>query len=58
MPKHAQIEGALKCLVSVHAQGTFPPVLVNKFVNDVPLTVDDVRKVVMAKVAKAAKQAA
>lgn len=48
----------LKRCMYLHAQGTFPPVLVNKFVNDVPLTVDDVRKVVMAKVAKAAKQAA
>ena len=36
-------------------QGSFPPLLVNKFVNDVPLTVDAVRKVVLAKAAAAQK---
>ena len=36
-------------------QGSFPPLLVNKFVNDVPLTVDAVRKVVLAKAAAVQK---
>lgn len=39
-------------------QGTFPPVLVNQYSTDVPLTVNDVRKVVTAKLKAQAKQAA
>jgi hypothetical protein len=31
-------------------QGSFPAALVNQFTNDVPQTIHDVRKVVMAKV--------
>ena len=37
-------------------QGSFPPLLVNQFVNDVPLTVDAVRKAVLAKARVAHKR--
>lgn len=30
-------------------QGSFPPALVNQFTNDMPQTIHDVRKVVLAK---------
>lgn len=33
-------------------QGSFPPALVNQFTNDVPQTIHDVRKVVLAKLKK------
>ena len=33
-------------------QGAFPPALVNQFTNDVPQTIHDVRKVVLAKLKK------
>ena len=39
-------------------QGQFPQVLVNQYSTDVPLTVNDVRKVVTAKLKAQAKQAA
>ena len=34
---------------AVCAQGSFPAALVNQFTNDVPQTIHDVRKVVMAR---------
>ena len=34
---------------AVCVQGSFPAALVNQFTNDVPQTIHDVRKVVMAK---------
>ena len=39
-------------------QGQFPQVLVNQYSTDVPLTVNDVRKVVTAKLKAQAKQTA
>lgn len=38
-------------------QGKFPPVLVHQYCIDVPLTVNDVRKVVTTKLTAQAKQA-
>lgn len=39
-----------------HLQGSFPPALVNQFTNDVPQTIHDVRKVVLAKLKTTAGQ--
>ena len=41
--------GNLEEEFALTTQGSFPPALVNQFTNDMPQTIHDVRKVVLAK---------